>query len=43
MVWNIPLACNGASADFIASSSSLSGTYRPFLPSYDPSGDAPVL
>ncbi len=24
-------------------SSLLSGTYQPFLPSYDPSGDTPVL
>lgn len=43
MVWNIPVTCNRASADFIVSSSLLSGTYQPFLPSYDPSADAPVL
>lgn len=43
MVWNIPVACNRASADFIVSSSLMSGTYQPFPPSYDPTGDMPVL
>lgn len=43
MVWNIPVACNRASADFMVSSSLMSGTYQPFLPSYDPTDDIPVL
>lgn len=43
MVWNIPVACNRASADFIVSSSLMSGPYQPFLPSYDPTAEIPVL
>ena len=43
MVWNIPVACNRASADFIVSSSLMSGTYQPFLPSYGSTGEVPVL
>lgn len=43
MVWNIPVACNRASADFMVSSSLMSGTYQPFLPSYDPRDEIPVL
>lgn len=42
MVWNIPVACNRASADFIVSSTLMSGAYQPFMPSYDPRGDIPV-
>jgi methylglyoxal synthase len=34
MVWNIPVACNRASADYLVSSSLMSGTYEPFRPSY---------
>ncbi len=33
-VWNIPVACNRASADFIISSPLLSNTYQRFHPSY---------
>jgi methylglyoxal synthase len=34
MVWNIPVACNRASADFLVSSSLMSGAYTPLRPSY---------
>ncbi len=43
VVWNIPVACNRASADFMISSSLMSGEYRRFLPDYrDQSGQAEV-
>ncbi len=43
VVWNIPVACNRASADFMISSSLMSGEYRRFLPDYrDQSGQADV-
>ncbi len=35
MVWNIPVACNRASADFIVSSTLMSESYRPLRPVYD--------
>jgi methylglyoxal synthase len=34
MVWNIPVACNRASADFLVSSSLMSAPYTPLRPSY---------
>ena len=34
VVWNIPVACNRASADFIISSPLLLNTYQRFLPDY---------
>lgn len=34
VVWNIPIACNRASADFMISSPLMSGEYRRFLPEY---------
>lgn len=34
VVWNVPVACNRASADFIITSPLLSSTYRPFSPDY---------
>jgi len=34
VVWNIPVACNRASADFMISSPLLSGTYQRFSPDY---------
>jgi len=34
VVWNIPVACNRASADFMISSPLLSNTYQRFLPDY---------
>lgn len=35
MVWNIPVACNRASADFMISSPLMSGAYRRFRPDYE--------
>lgn len=34
VVWNIPVACNRASADFMISSPLMSGEYQRFLPEY---------
>jgi methylglyoxal synthase len=34
VVWNIPVACNRASADFMITSPLLSGTYERFSPEY---------
>jgi methylglyoxal synthase len=34
MVWNIPVACNRASADFMISSPLMSGTYQRLIPDY---------
>ena len=35
VVWNIPVACNRSSADFIISSPLMSGEYPRILPDYD--------
>jgi methylglyoxal synthase len=35
VVWNIPVACNRASADFIISSPLMSGEYQRLLPDYE--------
>ncbi len=35
VVWNIPVACNRASADYIISSPLLAGAYQRFLPDYE--------
>jgi methylglyoxal synthase len=35
VVWNIPVACNRASADFIISSPLMSGTYHGLVPLYE--------
>ena len=35
VVWNIPVACNRASADLMITSPLLSGTYQRHLPAYD--------
>ncbi len=35
VVWNIPVACNRASADFMISSPLMTGDYKPHLPEYD--------
>jgi methylglyoxal synthase len=35
VVWNIPLACNRASADFMISSPLMSGEYDRLIPNYD--------
>jgi len=34
VVWNIPVACNRASADFMVSSPLMSGTYQRLIPDY---------
>jgi methylglyoxal synthase len=34
VVWNIPIACNRASADFLISSPLMHDTYQPYLPPY---------
>lgn len=35
VVWNIPIACNRASADFIISSPLMSSDYERRMPDYD--------
>ncbi len=35
VVWNIPVACNRASADFMISSPLMSSAYEPLLPDYE--------
>ncbi len=35
VVWNIPVACNRASADFMISSPLMSGAYERLLPDYE--------
>ena len=35
VVWNIPIACNRASADFMISSPLMTGDYVPAMPDYD--------
>lgn len=35
VVWNIPVACNRATADFMITSPLMSGAYHPELPDYD--------
>ena len=39
VVWNIPVACNRASADFMISSPLMSGEYQRFLPDYHGQGE----
>lgn len=39
VVWNIPVACNRASADFMISSPLMSGEYQRFLPDYQGQGE----
>lgn len=35
VVWNVPMACNRATADYLVSSPLLDSDYRPELPDYD--------
>jgi methylglyoxal synthase len=35
VVWNIPIACNRSTADFMIASPLMGGTYRPQVPDYD--------
>jgi methylglyoxal synthase len=37
-VWNIPVACNSASADFIISSPLMAQNYRRLVPDYEHPG-----
>ncbi|MBI3780460.1 MAG: methylglyoxal synthase [candidate division NC10 bacterium] len=39
VVWNIPVACNRASADLMISSPLMSGEYQRFLPDYRSQGE----
>ena len=39
VVWNIPIACNRASADFMISSQLMSGEYGRLLPDYEDLGE----
>ncbi len=39
VVWNIPVACNRATADFMISSPLMSGEYKRFLPDYRSQGE----
>ncbi len=34
VVWNIPIACNRASADFLVTSPLMTDAYQPYLPTY---------
>jgi methylglyoxal synthase len=36
VVWNIPIACNRASADFIISSPLMADEYERLIPDYEP-------
>jgi methylglyoxal synthase len=42
VVWNVPMACNRASADFVISSALMSRTYDRLVPDYDKYGAQPV-
>lgn len=43
VVWNVPIACNRATADYLISSPLLGGAYRPMRPDYDaPSAPRPA-
>ncbi len=42
VVWNIPIACNRASADFMISSTLMSGEYQRLIVDYDPYRDRQV-
>jgi methylglyoxal synthase len=42
VVWNIPIACNRASADFMISSTLMTGEYKRLIVDYDPYRDRQV-
>lgn len=42
VVWNIPVACNRATADYLISSPLLHSDYRPGVPVYDGRAKAPA-
>ena len=43
VVWNIPIACNRSTADFMISSSIMKGTYDRLVPDYDEYRNRPIL
>jgi methylglyoxal synthase len=43
VVWNIPVACNRATADFIVSSPLMASSYEPLTPDYGAPRAAPHL
>jgi methylglyoxal synthase len=43
VVWNIPIACNRASADFMISSPLMDGEYDRLVPDYDDIRKRPIL
>jgi methylglyoxal synthase len=43
VVWNIPIACNRASADFMISSPLMDGEYDRLVPDYDEIRQRPVI
>ena len=43
VVWNVPMACNRATADFVISSALMSRTYDRFVPDYDEYEARPVV
>jgi methylglyoxal synthase len=42
VVWNIPIACNRASADFMISSPLMDGEYHRLVPDYDEHGTSKI-
>src|SRR5216684_68572 len=43
VVWNVPMACNRATADFVISSALMSRTYDRLVPDYDEHEARPVV
>ena len=43
VVWNVPMACNRATADFVISSALMSRTYDRLMPDYDEREARPVV
>lgn len=43
MVWNVPVACNRASADFMITSPLMTELYERFIPDYEGSSENPAM
>jgi methylglyoxal synthase len=43
VVWNVPMACNRATADYVISSALMSRTYDRLVPDYDEHEARPVV